>query len=72
MSVDERATVGAIFRLTATLALVWHVPPQTVLLFLAAEAPDTEAFGELVSRSWNQLPASQRATLNALATEAAA
>jgi hypothetical protein len=65
----EDTTILDIYRAVAVLALAWHVPPQTVLFFLTAEAPDKAAWGGLVSGSWDRLPASQRASLNGLAAE---
>lgn len=64
---DERTAIGGVFRLVAGLALVWGVPPQTVLLFLAAEAPNEAEWGRLVGLTWDRLTPSSRATIEALA-----
>jgi hypothetical protein len=65
----EELAVRDILRLVALLALCWHASPQTILLFIAGEAPDEAEWGRLVSKSWDGLSSSQRATLNAHATE---
>jgi hypothetical protein len=71
-SIAESSAVREIMRGAATLALAWGVPPATVLFILAGEAPPEVEWGRLVSRTWDRLPASQRANLNALSSKEAA
>lgn len=68
----EETAVRDIHRQAAVLALSWGVSPQFILFALAGLAPDEGEWADLVSGTWDRLPASARANLNALSSEEAA